>query len=637
MTDKANIYPKNENNPTIANSDSSKENIGICFSGGGSRALTCAWGQMLGLRTLNLIDKPRYISSVSGGTWASSIYNYLPETITDHELLGSYYPPEKLSLTGGTGNFNVNYLSKHSLGQAPAGMGIEELAVWGGIFLLLNHSSDYKWLWANIVSKFVLEPYGLRSEGDKVWSSSKYFSLSQSYATNNFPQDAPSIDNFFFLRSGRPFPIINDNIMVKVQVPGEDTPNIVQLPNQVTPVSGGAQGQTPDASIIGGGSVESYGYNSTLKQPTADSSPVKVTMSQPYSLIDTVSTSSAFFAATIAGLIKTYVEDPEKKKILFGRIEANLKPEHKESLLAKAEKDFVDVLDVPKIIEKYLGENIVPELSLGDIVPTYNYWPIGEVSNNKEMNREMGYTDGGTLDNTGVLGMLAQTDTGSSSQNPINLVVFDNTKTPLEMKNDNIIAASKVAPLFGINFDINNGTYQPFTVSQKDPNNTDFEATSLTTVFNNSEVSPGNTPFGNLVKGLYATSCGASSGENPDDSKVNTQPAFYQLELTTVHNPLANVTAGRTVNIIYIQNAKIMNWQNQIGDEKLKNEIVEGQKESIDPLKDFKDFPYYSTGFKIGLKAKESNVLSQMWAWAISDDSSPLKNQLQTFIDNTSS
>ncbi|MFK5970207.1 MAG: hypothetical protein QM487_08845 [Candidatus Marithrix sp.] len=68
MINKANIYPKSESNPTISNSDNSKANLGICFSGGGSRALTCAWGQMLGLRTLNLIDEARYISSVSGGT-----------------------------------------------------------------------------------------------------------------------------------------------------------------------------------------------------------------------------------------------------------------------------------------------------------------------------------------------------------------------------------------------------------------------------------------------------------------------------------------------------------------------------------------------------------------------------------------
>ncbi len=61
MANKVNIYPKSGNNPTIAYSDSSRPNIGVCFSGGGSRALTCAWGQMLGLKTLKLFDKIRYI------------------------------------------------------------------------------------------------------------------------------------------------------------------------------------------------------------------------------------------------------------------------------------------------------------------------------------------------------------------------------------------------------------------------------------------------------------------------------------------------------------------------------------------------------------------------------------------------
>ena len=51
MTNNANIYPKSGSNPTLANSDSTRPNVGVCFSGGGSRALTCAWGQMLGLTT----------------------------------------------------------------------------------------------------------------------------------------------------------------------------------------------------------------------------------------------------------------------------------------------------------------------------------------------------------------------------------------------------------------------------------------------------------------------------------------------------------------------------------------------------------------------------------------------------------
>jgi len=634
MVDKANVYPKSGNNPTISNSDSSKSNLAVCFSGGGSRALTCAWGQMLGLSTLNLIEKARYISSVSGGTWASSIYTYLPDNITDDDLLGTYYPPENLSLIDGTGKLNVNNLHKYCLGQAPAGMGIEELVKWGAIFLVDNlfQKSNYKWLWAFLVGKFILEFDGLRAEGKNCWSSSKYFSLSLNYTTRHFPDGAPSTDDLFFVRSGRPFLIMNNNIMKNYDS------NVVQLPNQVTPVSGGAQGQTPDATLIGGGSVESYGYSSTLDQESADSSPVEMTISQPYSLIDIVSTSSAFFAEAIANLIKTQVSDPEKKKALISQIEAQLKPEQKETLLAKAKEDFLDTLDIGEdildIIGQYLENIVVKDLSFLDkIIPTYNYWPIGKVSQNQETR----FTDGGTLDNTGVIGLLAQTDTGSSNQALINLVVFDNTETPLEKKNGNIIAASQAAPLFGIDFDTRNGTYQPFTEEQKEPANQAFKATSLITVFNNSEVSSGNTPFDNLVKGLYAASCGASSGEKQDDSNVNTEPAFYELSLTTVHNALANVTAGRAVKMIYIQNAKMMHWQNEIVDEQLKNEIADGQEESVEPFKAFKDFPYYNTIFKIGLEAKESNALSQMWAWAISDDSSPLKNKLQRFIENAAS
>ena len=63
-----------------------RKNIAVCFSGGGSRALTCAWGQLLGLNTLKdesgkpLLDEVRYISSVSGGSWAAVLYTFRPES-----------------------------------------------------------------------------------------------------------------------------------------------------------------------------------------------------------------------------------------------------------------------------------------------------------------------------------------------------------------------------------------------------------------------------------------------------------------------------------------------------------------------------------------------------------------------------
>ena len=159
---------------------------------------------------------------------------------------------------------------------------------------------------------------------------------------------------------------------------------------------------------------------------------------------------------------------------------------------------------------------------------------------------------------------------------------------------------------------------------QQDPQDSEFVATSLIQVFNNS-ASANGTPFDQLVAGLHKTNCGANN-------QINSSPAFQQLSLTTVDNSLANITGGRKIELLYIQNAKTLDWQNALNDQKLKSAIAAGQTGSKDPITDFKDFPNYNTFFKIGLTAKESNALSQMWAWSIADESSPLKATINDFF-----
>jgi len=626
MTNNANIYPNQSSNPTIANSDASRANLGLCFSGGGSRALTCAWGQLLGLKTLKLDTKARYISSVSGGTWASSIYCFLPASISDEALLGSYHPPATLSLDGANNPFNVNNLDAYSFGQAPKALGLTTLSAWGAFYMwwYRKQKYNYKWFWASVVAQYILAPFGLRAEGDQWWSSTHSFCLSLNYANGHFPSKAPATDNFFFARPERPFVIMNDNIMESVA----NNANIVQLPNQATPVSAGAKGQTPDGEIVGGGTMECYGYNSTLEQSSASSSPVDITINQPYSLIDSVSTSSAFFAETLARYFDRTLKD---RKHLSAIAQAAKKHSHKvdeRSLLAELEHDLEDL---GERIEKDLAEFIEKEtIDPADFVPTYNYWPIGTESTNKATQ----YTDGGTLDNTGVIGILSQTDNGSTTQDPLYLVVFDNTDTPLQKIKDNIIAGSQAAPLFGIDFNTDTGSYQPFTAQQQDPTSSTFMATSLIQVFANNKSASGSHPFDDLVQGLYKTNSGGDEAVSNRENMENTAPAFHRMTLTTVDNALAKVSAGRSVHVLYIQNALMLNWQNKIGDEKLKQEIVAGQKDSYDPFADFSSFPDYSTFFKIGLESKESNALSQMWAWALADDDSALKPVLTSFIKN---
>src|SRR5579862_409243 len=92
----ANLYPNAPN--------SGGPQVGICLSGGGSRALSCALGQ---LSALNVIVDPKtgrpimqevYLSSVSGGSWASVLYTFLPTSISDSQFLIQPLSPGALSI-----------------------------------------------------------------------------------------------------------------------------------------------------------------------------------------------------------------------------------------------------------------------------------------------------------------------------------------------------------------------------------------------------------------------------------------------------------------------------------------------------------------------------------------------------------
>ena len=60
-----------------------RPNVGVAFSGGGTRAAAAALGQLRALDQLGALQRMRYISSVSGGTWACIPYVYLPRPFSD--------------------------------------------------------------------------------------------------------------------------------------------------------------------------------------------------------------------------------------------------------------------------------------------------------------------------------------------------------------------------------------------------------------------------------------------------------------------------------------------------------------------------------------------------------------------------
>src|SRR5689334_3532471 len=128
--------------PAATQSDASTPVLGICLSGGGSRALTCALGQLSALNSMTMpngqpiLGPSRYISSVSGGSWASVLYTFLPLTIngnsvSDSDFLIEPVPPQALTKGSSTDNTpgNVLYMGQYCMGITPQQFSLSNIGV----------------------------------------------------------------------------------------------------------------------------------------------------------------------------------------------------------------------------------------------------------------------------------------------------------------------------------------------------------------------------------------------------------------------------------------------------------------------------------------------------------------------------
>lgn len=85
-------------------------NVGLAFSGGGTRSATATLGQLRGLRQNGWLDHVRYISAVSGGAWTSIPFTYTKRTLED--FIGKYEPPDTLTVEA------VEHLPNGSMARA---------------------------------------------------------------------------------------------------------------------------------------------------------------------------------------------------------------------------------------------------------------------------------------------------------------------------------------------------------------------------------------------------------------------------------------------------------------------------------------------------------------------------------------
>ena len=225
-----------------------KDDFGVAFSGGGTRAAAATLGQLRALQCLGWLDRARYVSAVSGGAWAAVPYLYLPSPEAEKAFLGDYVPPEHLT------DAHLAVAPQRSLTHAMN----RAFPVWGTFGHLLRGHGDESFSAA--LGDIFLRPFGL---GDR----NKFFS-SHSKAVERIVTTNPHIDpdDFLLPQHGTPYLLVGTTLVGK---PGGG--RRAYFPVEMTPLYTGMLERQPDPKhpgrFLGGGFVESFGYDSKLSKP----------------------------------------------------------------------------------------------------------------------------------------------------------------------------------------------------------------------------------------------------------------------------------------------------------------------------------------------------------------------------------
>lgn len=217
-----------------------KSDWGICFSGGGTRSAAATCGQLRGLRylqkTTNLavgLDKIKYISAVSGGSWCATPFTFIPKEKVD-SFLGSYVSPEKL-VAEHFDEISVNGTSQaSSFIVANSHNGFASRFLTKTFWNWITHDGDRSF--ANALAEIYLSPFAL--DEDKFITLD---SVSRDRIVKLNKAHGLSANDFYVSSSDRPFLIVNTSIKPH---PGHDLYSPYRsIRSEITPLYVGIQTQ----------------------------------------------------------------------------------------------------------------------------------------------------------------------------------------------------------------------------------------------------------------------------------------------------------------------------------------------------------------------------------------------------------
>lgn len=583
-------------------------NVGLCLSGGGTRACCAGMGQLRALAAIevngsSLLGQIKALSTVSGGSWLGVPYQYMPAAgPADDVYLGSYDANQGALTLADLADLPDGNAGKPMTSIVFSLEGIAGTAVLLYETLLhLNPANPLpaNLLWQMVMSLNILDTYNLLDLDFTTGQPQDLFSATpaslQQVTTAN-PSLASQTaylfaDQVSSTRTQRPLHLCNMGMLV--DVPAFSFPLLA--PVQANGLMSGIVGKPPQATdanglAAGGGGVESFAFSSTFHSGSAGTA--TVTQTRPWSLTDIMGTSSAAFAETVRNQIQQWEANPA----LF----IDWLVREGEAIIDWIEKHLPEELQATTkalVARGKLGAEAAAATTFPDpeyLVPSYPSWPVGAAAANPTPNI---FADGGSLENNGLASLLAF---GGID----NAIVCVNSETPMSsggagISNGNggwisgtqIQVDDSIPPLFG---------YQP------------YDATNGYVLYSSGNASPENQLFGQsqvfasdefpaLLAGLWAAA--GSSAATP-------QPAIFSQSLTVQANAWFGVPAGTApISVVWVYLNYAGNWAALFSSNAAVQQAIAAEVKN-------NAFPHYDT-LTTELSATQINLLAHFSSWAL--------------------
>ena len=228
-----------------------KADLGVAFSGGGTRSASATLGQLRGLRAAGLLEHVRYISAVSGGSWAAVPFIYLPQQFDEKLFLGDAKDPQALTLN------DFIHAAQGSLALVISDTVVTDDFLWEVLKLGGNEA------YARAIGRLFLKPFALDD-------TDRFFTFHTAARDAVIAGNRETDDRWYYLeegdfytvRKGRPYLVVGSTIL-RVDNTGYSRK---KMQCEYTPLYTGVRRLFPRAgrygAPVGGGYVESFAYDS---------------------------------------------------------------------------------------------------------------------------------------------------------------------------------------------------------------------------------------------------------------------------------------------------------------------------------------------------------------------------------------